>query len=640
MNTKENKLSIGGALISENTGIPVTSSVYQALKSIGTGNRPVTRYPVAQTSPTQTRFPRTTITTENEIKAEEWPENHLLVSFPELFEFLMTSISCSDEIFLGFRPRNAKMDGTTKVSVTTHYLQVGFPKDNVFVLDMLEPFGDIAELQSLLTQKKIILMNAQENLTQLESFFGKPLDLSDCFDISTSLELIWFATKAIGDAPEKTVKDRTKFLAHIMGTLGLSFSPVDQPLELFQAVRGMIKDVFSTNNWSWIESLFALELHQIQKAGIPIARETLEQRLTQLTDAMAPILQSLEKAGIDKTGSYDQVRGYFQKKEIALEGFKNQDLERVEDEVARMILQIRKLKPNRDFLMSLLEQSGPCIHTHFRQIAMPSGRMSAESPNVQGIPKKMKKEFYKAMPGRAIIHADVPATQLRFLAALTQDKELIECFRSNQDPHTLTAAKILGIDIEKVSEEDRQKGKVTNFSIAFGTSASSFQETAAVDYKINFSIEQCEEFIANFKRGYPGIAQWQNDIRSKISVSKEKGKDSDGRMDRVITVKSLGGRVIKAVGYNASLNYPISGSEADMLKMATLWFRGLVRDCLIDAQIINLTHDDIVVECALKDIDAASAFLKRALEHSMNSLIKDFQTKVKIEKLSLGSEAV
>jgi DNA polymerase-1 len=206
--------------------------------------------------------------------------------------------------------------------------------------------------------------------------------------------------------------------------------------------------------------------------------------------------------------------------------------------------------------------------------------------------------------------------------------ELIQCIKEGKDLHRLTASKIFNKEENEVNDEERQIGKTANFQLLFGTGAEHFRDELEKKTGKKHNLRDVKKIIKAFKKGYPEIANWQEEIAAMFN------DDPDGKGVPYPYVTTLSGKQIYVEEYNKALNYAIAGTEAEIIKKAVVSFGEEIRDRALDAQVINLVHDNVVVECSIEDKEESSKLLKEALETSFNLTLKQFLTTVEIKTLS------
>ncbi|MBF0502770.1 MAG: hypothetical protein HQM09_21730, partial [Candidatus Riflebacteria bacterium] len=312
-------------------------------------------------------------------------------------------------------------------------------------------------------------------------------------------------------------------------------------------------------------------------------------------------------------------------------------------------LEYRGTKHLQDYLQALRPDSRNVIHARFKQLPAPTGRISAVEPNILAIPKldngakkKADKEWiYRPHAGRAIVHADYPAIEMRISSVMADDATLITAFKEGLSPHKITAAKISGKSYDEVTSEEKDRAKPVNFGFQYGMFPPTFVDYA-FESGLVINLAQAEEFRHAFLDNYSGIRRWHDETNMLLNESDEKIELVSKRTGRsyqvgVIPVRTLVGRRIKAAGLNAALSYQVQGTGADIQKTAVVTLGSKLRQVGLDAQIINMVHDAIYVECAATEKDAVKTILKESMESAVNSLLTEFVTEVDVGEIATGT---
>jgi DNA polymerase-1 len=244
-----------------------------------------------------------------------------------------------------------------------------------------------------------------------------------------------------------------------------------------------------------------------------------------------------------------------------------------------------------------------------------SGRMTCSRPNLQNLPRDPRyRRCVIAPEGRVLVKADYSQIELRIAARVAGERDMLDAYDRGGDLHTLTARRVLGK--EEVSKADRQTAKSLNFGLLFGMGAAALQGYARSNYGVELTDEQARGYRAGFFDAYPGLRRWH-------AQAGRSGGDA-------VETRTLGGRRRLAVSrFTEKLNSPVQGTGADGLKaaLALLWER---RAECAGAVPVLAVHDEIVVECATGQADAASAWLKRAMLDGMAPLIAPVPVEVEV----------
>ncbi len=223
------------------------------------------------------------------------------------------------------------------------------------------------------------------------------------------------------------------------------------------------------------------------------------------------------------------------------------------------------------------------VRGHFDQLGCATGRFTCHNPNLLGIPRDTAvRNCFVAPDGMVLVVADYRAIELRVLAQVTQDAELIALFRRGDDPHTLTASRMLGKDVAQITDYERGSAKAVNFGVTFGQGADGFRLTALEQYGIRMTIDQAETYRNVFLDEYREVRRWQERMASTMPCE----------------VRTLAGRVRRFEPndgeYCARLATEVQGSAADGIKMAiALLHPELAR---YGARIVLVVHDELIVE--------------------------------------------
>ncbi|MFH1594407.1 MAG: DNA polymerase I [Candidatus Omnitrophota bacterium] len=287
-------------------------------------------------------------------------------------------------------------------------------------------------------------------------------------------------------------------------------------------------------------------------------------------------------------------------------------------ELPKEILRYRalaKLKSTYvDSLPDLINPKTGRIHTSFNQTVTATGRLSSSGPNLQNIPvktemgRKIRRAFIAGNTSQVILAADYSQIELRVLAHLSADKNLIEAFAENKDIHVFTASLIYGLPEKDVTPEMRSAAKTVNFGIIYGMSAYGLSRDLGID------VLEASRFIESYFERYPGIKDYFNE---KISEAKTHGFVTTilGRR-RYIPEISSSNTAVKNFAERTAVNTPIQGSAADLIKLAMIKIhKGLSN---YRAKMIMQVHDELVFEIDKKSLTKFSGFVKTNMEHVLD----------------------
>jgi len=273
-----------------------------------------------------------------------------------------------------------------------------------------------------------------------------------------------------------------------------------------------------------------------------------------------------------------------------------------------------------DVLPCLIDPGDSRIHTTYHQLGTSTGRISSSDPNLQNIPvrtdygKQIRKAFIPGKGYDLILASDYSQIELRVLAHLSEDKNLLDSFNHEEDIHTHTASEIFGVSYDKVDENLRRKAKTINFGIIYGMTEYGLMN------RLSISEEEAREYIQKYFTRYSGVKKY---LKFLIDDAYKKGYTTTifGRKRYLRELGSSNVR-IRSLGERFAINTPIQGSAADIMKLSTvLLFNGL-KETGIDSNIILHVHDELVLELKEKDLDKVRQMVAESMENCVNLNVK------------------
>ena len=327
---------------------------------------------------------------------------------------------------------------------------------------------------------------------------------------------------------------------------------------------------------------FTAQMEQIEKEIYELAGETFNiASPKQVGEVLFDKLKIIEKAKKTKTGQYVT-------SEEVLESLRHKH------PVVEKILEHRGLKKLLgtyiDALPQLINPRTGRVHTSFNQTVTATGRLSSSNPNLQNIPIRDEngKEIRKAFipdEGCLFFSADYSQIELRIMAHLSEDKNMIDAFLSNHDIHAATAAKIYKIDLKDVGSDMRRKAKTANFGIIYGISVFGLAERMNVDRK------EAKELIDGYFETYPGVKAYMD---KSIQVAQEKGYvETIFHRKRFLPDINSRNAVVRGYAERNAINAPIQGSAADIIKVAMARIYQRFQAEGIQAKMILQVHDEL-----------------------------------------------
>ena len=252
------------------------------------------------------------------------------------------------------------------------------------------------------------------------------------------------------------------------------------------------------------------------------------------------------------------------------------------------------------------------IHTSFNQAVTATGRLSSTNPNLQNIPvrdergREIRKAFVPSDGDRLLLSADYSQVELRLMAHLSGDEDMIAAFSHGEDIHTATAAKLFGVPPEQVTREQRRRAKTANFGIIYGISAFGLAQ------RLNIPRAEAKEIIDGYFATYPGVRRY---IDRVIADAREKGYVATlfGRKRMLPDIRS-GNAVVRALAERNAVNAPIQGGAADIMKLAMIAVHRELGRRGLKSKIILQVHDELVIDMLRSEEEQVRELVVRCME--------------------------
>ena len=283
-----------------------------------------------------------------------------------------------------------------------------------------------------------------------------------------------------------------------------------------------------------------------------------------------------------------------------------------------LILDYRQTaKLRATFVEGLLKAIDPAdgrVHTTFNQTLTSTGRLSSSEPNLQNIPIRTAegrqiRAAFVAAPGHLLIDADYSQIELRLLAHLSGDPEMVGAFVRREDIHTGTASRLFGVPAEQVTSDMRAIAKTMNFSIVYGISDFGLARDLGV------SVREAHKLISDYETRYPKIRSYLDSLVTK-AVQNGYVETMFGRRRYLPELKAAN-RSVRQFGERAAMNAPIQGTAADLIKIAMVLVDQALRQAGLKARLVLQVHDELIIEAPLDEAGQAADLLKSAMESAM-----------------------
>ena len=373
-------------------------------------------------------------------------------------------------------------------------------------------------------------------------------------------------------------------LAEELATAGADrlFYDIEMPLVRVLAYMERNGARINTDTLQETSRYFTERLQQIENDIYELAGFTFNiASPKQVGEVLFERIKIVDKAKKTKSGQYST-------SEEVLEGL------RTKHPIVEKILDHRGLKKLLstyvDALPALINPTTGKIHTSFNQTVTATGRLSSSNPNLQNIPIRNEdgKEIRRAFipePGCEFFSADYSQIELRIMAHLSGDESLIEAFRSGEDIHAATAAKIYHVPLEEVTREQRSRAKTANFGIIYGISVFGLAE------RMNVSRSEAKELIENYFATYSGVKRYMDE---SIAVAREKGYiETILHRKRYLPDITSHNSVVRGYAERNAINAPIQGSAADIIKIAMIEIYRRLRAEGLRSTMMLQVHDEL-----------------------------------------------
>ena len=325
----------------------------------------------------------------------------------------------------------------------------------------------------------------------------------------------------------------------------------------------------------------------------------------QLGDILFDKLKLIEKPKKTKTGQYstaEDVLSYLAK----------------DHKIVRDVLEYRglaKLKNTYvDALPMQVEPTTNRVHTDYMQTVAATGRLSSNNPNLQNIPirtergREVRRAFIPRNKDYVLLAADYSQIELRIIAALSQEENMIKAFKNGEDIHASTAAKVFNIPLEEVTREQRSNAKTVNFGIIYGVSA------FGLSNQTDLSRTEAKELIETYYKTYPKLRSYMSE---QVDFARDNGYVQTvlGRRRYLRDINSRNAVVRGAAERNA-INAPIQGSAADIIKIAMIHIHDKLTEGNYKSKMLLQVHDELVFDIYKPELEELSVLIKSEMENA------------------------
>ena len=286
-----------------------------------------------------------------------------------------------------------------------------------------------------------------------------------------------------------------------------------------------------------------------------------------------------------------------------------------EFELPRLVIEYRELAKLKGTYvealpLSIYADTGR-VHTSLNQAGAATGRLSSSNPNLQNIPVRTEagrsiRRAFVAPDGCEFVSVDYSQIELRVLAHIADDERMREAFRQSEDIHAATAREVFGATTLADEKEKRRLAKIVNFAIAYGVGAFGLAQRTGLSRK------QAKEAIERYFASFTGVRKYMDETPAR---ARETGdvRTLFGRLRQIPDIDNKNHN-LRARAEREAINMPIQGTAADLMKLAMIAAREALADSSLSARVVMQVHDELLIEAAVRDVEATKDLVKRAME--------------------------
>jgi len=407
----------------------------------------------------------------------------------------------------------------------------------------------------------------------------------------------------------------------------------DVTLQLAHIFEPKLKELNAAKLAEEIENPLVYVLADIEKEGVRIDIETLQAYSKELETEIIKFEQNVyDKAGIKFNLASPKQLGevLFDKLQLDPKAKKTKTGQYQTGEDILMALasksdivqdildfrQLQKLKSTYvDALPLMVNPKTGRVHTSYNQAVAATGRLSSNNPNLQNIPirtergREVRKAFIARDENHILLSADYSQIELRIIAEISKEENMLDAFSKGIDIHTATAAKVYGVSIEEVDGTQRRNAKAVNFGIIYGQSAFGLSQNLGIPRK------EAAEIIEQYFAQYPGIKRYMSDT---MNFARENGyvETIMGRRRYLRDINSAN-QTVRGFAERNAINAPIQGSAADMIKIAMINIHKEMKAQNLQSTMTMQVHDELVFDVLRSEKEAMKAIIQDKMANAI-----------------------
>lgn len=404
--------------------------------------------------------------------------------------------------------------------------------------------------------------------------------------------------------------------------------------QLYEKFQPLLKETHTNDLAEQVEFPLVYVLSEIEKNGVKINEETLKTFSVSLEKDIASLENSIyEKAGVQFNIASPKQLGevLFDKLQLDPKAKKTKtgQYKTGEDillalahksDIVQDILDFRqyqKLKSTYvDALPNLVNPNTGLIHTSYNQAVAATGRLSSTNPNLQNIPirtekgREVRKAFIPRSTNNVLLSADYSQIELRIMAELSQDENMLDAFTKGHDIHRATAARVYGVTLEEVTSDQRRNAKAVNFGIIYGQSAFGLSQSLGI------SRREAAEIIEQYFNQYQGIKAYMS---KAVEFAKENGYvETILKRRRYLRDINSANMTVRGFAERNAINAPIQGSAADMIKVAMINIQKDIEEQKLEGKMIMQVHDELVFDVPKHEINSFKTIILERMKNAIS----------------------
>jgi DNA polymerase-1 len=411
----------------------------------------------------------------------------------------------------------------------------------------------------------------------------------------------------------------------------------DITLQLQQVFAPMLQEVNAKKLAEEIENPLVYVLADMEKEGVRIDMDQLKVYSKELEIEV----NRLEKVVYEKAGVKFNLASPKQLGEVLFDKLKLDDKAKKtktgqyqtgedvltalapKSDIVQDILDFRQLQKLKstyvDALPQLINPKTGRVHTSYNQAVAATGRLSSNNPNLQNIPirtargREVRKAFIPRDDNHILMSADYSQIELRIIAEISKDENMMDAFVNGLDIHTATAAKVYGISLDEVTSDQRRNAKAVNFGIIYGQSAFGLSQSLGIPRK------EAAEIIENYFKQYAGIKRYMADT---MNFARENGyvETIMGRRRYLRDITSAN-QTVRGFAERNAINAPIQGSAADMIKIAMIQIHQDIIDQKLASKMTMQVHDELVFDVVKSEKEQIKTIIQNRMQNAIKTKV-------------------